>query len=156
MQTRKFTLHPLLHSAHLVEDRLRQRLAQVGLLPKQARVVDGLARMGKTSQVSLAREFGVSPASMSTMTARLIAAGYISREIDPDEARSNLLDLTDKGRTLLDQIHEAWADIDTLILDLLGTESTQDLQKVTRALRDALGGRAPAHGPNSAFKPKGD
>jgi DNA-binding MarR family transcriptional regulator len=156
MQTRKFTLHPLLHSAHLVEDRLRQRLAQVGLLPKQARVVDGLARMGKTSQVSLAREFGVSPASMSTMTARLIAAGYISREIDPDEARSNLLDLTDKGRTLLDQIHEAWADIDTLILDLLGTESTQDLQKVTRALRDALGGRAPTHGPNSSFKPKGD
>jgi DNA-binding MarR family transcriptional regulator len=156
MQTRKFTLHPLLHSAHLVEDRLRQRLAQVGLLPKQARVVDGLARMGKTSQVSLAREFGVSPASMSTMTARLIAAGYISREIDPDEARSNLLDLTDKGRTLLDQIHEAWADIDTLILDLLGTESTQDLQKVTRALRDALGGRAPAQGPNSSFKPKGD
>ncbi len=156
MQTRKFTLHPLLHSAHLVEDRLRQRLAQVGLLPKQARVVDGLTRMGKTSQVSLAREFGVSPASMSTMTARLIAAGYISREIDPDEARSNLLDLTDKGRTLLDQIHEAWADIDTLILDLLGTESTEDLQKVTRALRDALGGRAPAHGPNSSFKPKGD
>lgn len=156
MQTRKFTLHPLLHSAHLVEDRLRQRLAQVGLLPKQARVVDGLARMGKTSQVSLAREFGVSPASMSTMTARLIAAGYISREIDPDEARSNLLDLTDKGRRLLDQIHEAWADIDTLILELLGTESTQDLQKVTLALRDALGGRVPAHKPNSSFKPKGD
>ena len=99
--------------------------------------------MEPASQVSLAREFGITPASMSTMTVRLIEAGFISREPDPDEARSNLLRLTPRGRGLLSDIHAAWGDIDALIAERIGSENAATLARMTRALRDSLGGRVP-------------
>jgi DNA-binding MarR family transcriptional regulator len=87
----------LLHSAALVEERLRLRLAELGIPPRQARVLDALDRMKKASQADLAREFDLTPASMSTMTGRLLDSGLILRSPHPDEARSNVLQLSDKG-----------------------------------------------------------
>ncbi len=143
MATGPYTLHHLLHSADLVEDALRQRLALIDLRPRQARIIDALARMEPASQVALARAFDITPASMSTMTARLIEAGFVTREVDPEEARSNLLRLTPRGRGLLSEIHAAWRDVDRMIAERIGAEEAQTLSRLTRALRDGLGGRVP-------------
>ena len=78
--------------------------------------------MGAVSQIILAREFAITPASMSTMTGRLIAADIITRKVDPTEVRSNIVELTPRGRALLADIHAAWRDIDTLIAETLGAE----------------------------------
>ena len=143
MTTDTFAMHFLLHSANLVEEELRKRLARIDMPPRQARVIDALARMEPASPVALAREFGVTPASMSTMTARLIDGGYITREVDPSETRSNILRLTKQGHDLLSDIHEAWRDIDALIVAHLGADEASSLANLTRSLRDSLGGRAP-------------
>lgn len=143
MNTETFNLHFLLHAADLVEEHLRRRLAGLDIRPRQARVLDALNRMGSASQIDLARAFDITPASMSTMTARLITAGFIWREADPDEARSNVLRLTARGQDLLADIHDAWKDIDRLLVDTIGSENTQILAKLTLALRDGLGERTP-------------
>ena len=77
------------------------------------------------------------------MTVRLIEAGFVSREPHPDEARSNVLRLTARGRGLLSDIHAAWRDIDALIAERLGAENAETLARMTRELRDSLGGRVP-------------
>lgn len=146
MRTPDFTLHLLLHSATLVEAQLRRRLTDLGVRPRQARVVDALERMGSASQADLAREMDVTPASMSTMAARLAEAGFVTRNPDPAEARSNVLSLTPHGRSLLSDILEAWADIDQLIVEAIGADKAADLAAATRALRDALGGHVPGTG----------
>ncbi|MAU99214.1 MAG: hypothetical protein CMP81_25590 [Fulvimarina sp.] len=143
MTADSFSLHFLLHAAALVEEQLRERLNVIGLGPRQARIIQALSQMEPASQVSLAREFGITPASMSTMTVRLIEAGFISREPHPDEARSNLLRLTERGRGLVSDIHVAWRDIDTLIAERLGAENAATLSRLTRELREGLGGRVP-------------
>lgn len=143
MMTDNFILHYTLHAAALVEDRLRQRMERLGIRHKQARVIDALSRMEPTSQAALAREFDVSPASMSTMTLRLIDAGYVSRSPHPDEARSNILRLTPKGRGLLDEIYGVWGEMGAMITDQLGPEETEIYAALARKLRDKLGGRAP-------------
>ncbi len=143
MTTGPFTLHHLLHSADLVEDVLRRRLARIAMRPRQARVIDALARMEPASQVSLARAFDITPASMSTMTARLIEAEFVTREVDPEEARGNLLRLTPRGRGLLSEIHAAWGDVDQMIAERIGADEAEALSRLTRALRDGLGGRVP-------------
>lgn len=143
MRTDSFNFHLLLHSANLVGEQLRLKLADIGLSQSQARVIDALARMGAVSQVTLVREFGITPASMSTMTSRLIEAGYITRKVDPAEARSNIVELTPKGRDLLAHVYAAWREIDVLIKDTLGEENTGQLAELTRSLRDQLGGKAP-------------
>jgi len=153
MLTEPFNLHFLLHSASLVEERLRKRMADIGISHSQARVIDALDRMGAVSQVRLAREFNISAASMSTMTARLIDAGLITRTVNPNETRSNIVELTPHGRQMLADIHAAWRDIDTLIADAMGTDDAARLATLTRALRDRLGGKAPgAKQPNDIEK----
>lgn len=143
MSTIRFQLHHLLHSANLVEDELRRRLVLIDVRPRQARILDALSRMEPASQIGVAREFNLTPASMSTMTARLIEAGFITREVDPSEARSNLLRLTDRGRSKLSDIHNTWREIDALIADKIGAEQAAQLASLTRELRDGLGGRVP-------------
>lgn len=143
MKHNAYLMHFLLHASDLVEDKLRRRLNELDLHPRQARVLDALSRMEPASQVELARAFDVTAASMSTMTARLMAAGLISREVDPDQARSNVLRLTPQGAELLDTIHQAWRTIDDEIADLIGAEDAVTLAAITRKLRDKLGGTAP-------------
>lgn len=143
MLTDSFILHYALHSATLVEEQLRHRMDALGIRHKQARVIDALARMEPTSQVALAREFDVTPASMSTMTVRLIEAGYVSRTAHPDEARSNVLRLTEKGHGLLEAIHGVWNEMGAMIVDQLGPEDAETYARLARKLRDKLGGHVP-------------
>ena len=141
--TRTNKLHYLLHSAALIEKSLCAQLQPLGLGPRQARVIGALNRMGPTSQIDLARECGITAASMSTMTSRLIAAGYISRETGPVEMRRNTLSLTPLGQALLHDIKRAWTAVDRIIDKSLGVEKSNDLAKLTRELINALGGHAP-------------
>lgn len=143
MTTHTPNMHLVLHAAALVEERLRQRLSAIGMRPRQARILDALDRMGSASQADLARTFDVKPASMSTMTVRLIEAGLISREADPKEARSNILRLSPHGRGLLSEIHAAWRDVDLVIEGAIGARNATILADLSRALRDGLGGRTP-------------
>jgi len=138
--------HLLLHSAHLIEDRLRVRLAALGIQPRQARVLDALEWMGETSQAELAKEFNLTAASMSTMTTRLLAAGLVHRRVDKTELRKNVLKLTKKGSSLLDSIYHEWAELDREIIAAMGERDAKVLKDLTRNLRDRLGGRRPGSG----------
>lgn len=142
MQADQHRFHGLTHSADLVEAELRRRLAPLGLQHRQARIIEAMARMGPVSQTDLAAEFGVTSASMSTMTDRLLAAGYISRRTDPRSRRQNVLELTDKGRSMLAGIEAAWLAVDTAIRDVLGDEADMFF-RLARRLRDGLGGTVP-------------
>lgn len=145
MQIKPHDFHGLLHSADLVETALRRKLAPLGIQPRQARVVEALARMAPVSQADLASAFRITPASMSTMTDRLLAAGYITRRVDPASRRQNVLELTDKGRSLLASIDEVWSSVDDTIRAVLGDEAAAFFH-LARRLRDGLGGTIPGIG----------
>ena len=100
MQTDGLRLHYLLHSADLLEVRLHRQLAPLGIKPRQARILDALDRMESASQVELARAFDVAPASMSTMTTRLVAAGFITRKADPERPSQQHAQIVEKGQRL--------------------------------------------------------
>ena len=137
-------LHPLLHAGHLVEARLRDRLKQVGLRPRQARVLGALNRIGETHQKTLAAEFDITAASMSSMCNRLSDAGFIERHIDPNEKRAFLIRLTPKGKNTVQDVLMAWGDIDEIIKEALGHEAANALAKLSSKLRNRLGGRGPS------------
>ncbi|QBF33289.1 MarR family winged helix-turn-helix transcriptional regulator [Thalassococcus sp. S3] len=143
MTRKEADLHFLLHSAALIEDAVRRALVPLGLGPSQARVLDALDRLGQASQAELAQVCNITAASMSTMTMRLLAAGFIERQQDPKERRSNILRLSDRGRLLLNDIHAAWASVDRLIETSVGADKAKSIAQLTRTLRDALGGRTP-------------
>jgi DNA-binding MarR family transcriptional regulator len=139
--------HPFLHAAHLVEERLRDRLAQHDLQPRQARVIDAIARQEPISQITLARMFDVAPASMSVMLARMEKSGLIARTINPADACLFQVVLTDSGRTALAIIQREWLAVDREIIAAIGAPATRNLQTLSLHLRNALGGQAPHEKP---------
>lgn len=143
MLTQKFNFHLHLHFAHLLEEHLRTRLEPLGILPRQARIIGILGMMGQASQVTLAREFGLTAASMSTMTSRLVAAGLIERHVDAHEHRSNVLKLTQHGNSLLKKIHQEWEKIDRECTEVIGEENTAQFAAFSLQLRNAFGGSTP-------------
>lgn len=89
--------------------------------------------MGQASQVQLAREFGLTAASMSTMTSRLLTAGLIERHVDAQEQRCNVLKLTRHGNNLLEQIYQEIAKV-------IGKENAAQFTAVTAEIRPQAGG----------------
>lgn len=143
MQTKEHDLHGILHSAKLVEEILRQEMAPLNIHPRQAHALMAIYHMQPVSQAELAEEFGITSASMSTMTDRLLTAGLITRKTDPMTRRRNLLELTDAGRAKLDLIFAAWRRVDEILRDAMGPDDAQILFNLSRKLRDRLGGKAP-------------
>lgn len=135
--------HLLLHSTHLLEERLRERLRPFGLHAGQARVIHALGRVDEASQRQLSSEFNVTPASMSQMTKRLVSNGFIQVRDDPQDKRSTLLSLTDKGRQLRDEVVAVWQEVDQIVIAAIGADNAEQLFAQSGRLRDALGGRAP-------------
>ena len=138
--------HFLLHSADLIQDHLRIQLSPFNLSPRQARVIKALNRIGPMSQIELARQFGITAASMSTMTTRLIALNYVSAEKDPHNAKRNIISLTDDGKALVGDIDRTWEDVDLFMEEKIGSDNAEKLAELTRLLRDSLGGRPPGVG----------
>lgn len=141
MTNKPYKLQPLIHVARLLEDRLRVELAPIGIGPRKARVMNVLHLKGSASQAELVREFDISAASMSTMTARLEAGGFITRTIDGKGAHRIQLKLTQKGTALIDEIHEAWRAVDQVIDDAIGADMAHELATRSGELRNALGGQ---------------
>lgn len=135
-------LHPILHVAHLIEERLRAELAASGLQPRQARILVAISAQGPISQADLARAFDVSAPSMTVMIGRLIRDGLVLA-LPVAGGKRQLLALSDKGQDLIPIIEQAWSVVDDLIREKLGDGPAEALSIAALKARDALGGRAP-------------
>ena len=133
---------------------MRDRLVPLGVHPRQARVLDALGRMGEASQVTLAKEFGLTAASMSTMTTRLLEADLIERQVDERELRSNVLRLSKRGKDLLKVIYREWRAMDREISDAIGSANAEHLADLGHQLRNALGGYTPGSAAEEDDAPK--
>jgi DNA-binding MarR family transcriptional regulator len=99
--------------------------------------------MEGVTQNDLARAFDITPASMSTMTVRLVTAGLVLRKSRLKETRSNRLQLSTKGQALMAEIHQIWSEVDHYIEELIGKEEACQLRDMTHTLREKLGGVVP-------------
>ena len=152
MSNQPYPFHLFLHCGHLIEERLRTKLAPLDIMPRQARVLDALGRMGQASQVQLADEFGLSAASISTMTTRLLAAGLIEKRVDELELRSNVLKLSAHGKSSLAEIYRVWKEMDQEIDTAIGSENAIQLGLITHKLRNAFGGFTPGENKSNGDK----
>ncbi|MDO6522873.1 MarR family winged helix-turn-helix transcriptional regulator [Shimia thalassica] len=135
--------HALLHSADLLEKRLTERLAPLGVRPRQARILVAIDVIGPTSQTILASEFDITKGSMSTMIDRLLSLDLVAREKSKTDMRGDIVSLTTKGTALIADIHHAWSDMDVIMEEALGVDKKQRLCTLARELVMALGGKIP-------------
>ena len=99
------TFHMLLYRAfHAQRNQLRPCIGRIGLEVGQPKILTYLAKNGPCPQKQLADYFEVDSAAVSRMLDSLEKGGFITRRLSAHSRRSNLVELTEKGR----QACDAW------------------------------------------------
>ena len=86
-------------------------LAPLGLHPGQEALLLELARTGPMIQAQLSDALGCEPPSVTLMTRKLESSGHIRRTPAPSDRRASVVELTDSGRALVDQITRLWRQL---------------------------------------------
>lgn len=100
-------------------------LAPLGLHTGQEALLLELARTGPMIQAQLSEALACEPPSVTLMSRKLEAAGHVRRRPDPSDKRASIVELTDRGRAVVDQVTELWRT--------LAEETVSGLPAATRA-----------------------
>jgi DNA-binding MarR family transcriptional regulator len=98
----------LTHAARHLRRGSTTQLSPLGLTSAQARVLRIVASSTHPLRMAdIAAHLEVVPRSVTTMVDGVEAAGLIARSTDPDDRRSVLVSLTDRGQDLLQRLERA-------------------------------------------------
>ncbi len=119
-----------------------------GLSMPQFSLMTQLYHRGACGMSGISERFEITPAAASQMVDKLVQSGYIVREEDPTDRRAKTLNLTPKGRQLIDAGNEEryrWVE------DLAGKLNAEErariveaLEQMTRAIQEIE--EEPVHG----------
>lgn len=86
-------------------------LAPLGLHTGQEVLLLELARNGPMIQTQLSEALGCEPPSVTLMARKLEASGHIRRTPAPTDRRASVVELTDSGRDLADEVKRMWCTL---------------------------------------------
>ena len=109
--------HILLYRAfHAQRHYLRPCLNEIGLEVGQPKLLAYLAQNGPCRQRELADYFEIDSAAVSRMLDSLEKGGFVTRKMDEESRRSNLIALTDQGRQAQQQWQERCRAMEDIML----------------------------------------
>ena len=86
-------------------------LAPFGIHPGHKLVLFELDTAGPRTQAQLAAATGFEPPTITLSVRQLEDAGLVARRPSPTDRRATLVELSDKGRTLLPELKAAWCRV---------------------------------------------
>ncbi len=122
-------------------------LAPLGLHPGQEALLLELARTGPMIQAQLSEALGCEPPSVTLMTRKLEAAGHIRRTPDPTDKRASIVELTDSGKALTDQVKHLWRTLADETVTGLPTGTVAELPGILGTLTANVDTRRPRQAP---------
>ncbi len=113
--------------ASLFEDRW-------GISISEWKVLATIARFPGLSAVTVAREAGLDTVAVSRAVIHLMDAGYVCREFGKEDRRRSILDLSEAGRVLYEEITPIAIALQNRLLEDLTDEQRSALQLALEAL----------------------
>lgn len=110
---------------HAVAAQFSERLAPLGLEPRQFALLRRVASLEGGSQQALGERLGIPPSRMVALVDELEARGLLERRPSPSDRRAHALHLTAAGKRLLAKA--------TALAAAFEGELTQDLDEAERA-----------------------
>lgn len=135
-------------ASRLLERELRANFAKHDLQLWEFDILGTLRRNGPPFQLTagqLVESAMVTSGAITNRIDRLVARGLVTREVDPDNRRSVLITLSDKGRELIDPVVVSHVDLEAELLSRLGDRDQQRLADLLRELLVSLGDAAPGN-----------
>jgi DNA-binding MarR family transcriptional regulator len=132
-------------------------LAPLGLHTGQEVLLLELARTGPMIQAQLSDALGCEPPSVTLMTRKLEASGHIHRRPAPSDKRASIVELTDSGKSLAEEVKQLWRALGEETVAGLPAETVAELPGILNSLtanvdtrRAASATRHPGHRPARA------
>lgn len=122
-----------------VARRLSERLAPLGLEPRQFGMLTRLAANEGTSQQAIGELIGLNPTRMVFLVDELEKQGLVERRRNPDDRRSYALYLTELGRAKLSEAERVSAGHDREIGASLTGAQRRELAALLRQVADEQG-----------------
>lgn len=116
----------------------------------QGRIIELLKKTGPLTQKDIAYFLGIRQQSLGELVRKLEDGGYITREPMPEDKRSNIVSLTDKGKTLempRTAINEAFS--------CLSDEEREAMQSYLDRICEHLQELIPDNAPEERDRPEG-
>ncbi|WP_242905210.1 MarR family winged helix-turn-helix transcriptional regulator [Actinomadura terrae] len=129
----------------LAERELKALFSEFGLERGEFDVLATLRRSGSPEGLTagmLARSSMVTSGAVTNRLDRLVAKGYVTRDLDPANRRTVIVALTPAGRDLIDRAVAAHLDNERRILAALDPRQRDDLAAILRTLLLSLGDEA--------------
>jgi DNA-binding MarR family transcriptional regulator len=95
----------------------------------------GLVTTGAWSAATLAAAAKLSPAATTTAIQRLVAAGHLTRTVDPDDRRRAVVALTPQAKAMIDRLY---GPIERAGQRVLARYSAEELKLITDFLRQGI------------------
>ena len=126
--------------ARLAQDELGPRLAEHGLTFAEAVAMVRLwqAPAGTLGQSELIERLAVSRASGSLVLSELESNGFISRSIDPTDARRQIVVLSPKGRAVESAVHAEFETVESHLFDPIASDAWKTTYGSLRSAIDLL------------------
>ena len=134
----KPTFHLLIYRVfHTQRNYLRPQLGKIGLEVGQPKLLAYLSEHKSCRQREFADYFEIDGAAVSRMIDALEKGGFVTRTTDAESRRSNLIELTEKGRIAQQQWVEHCASLEQQMLyDFDDTEREQFAAYLARAYQN--------------------
>jgi len=120
-------------------------LTPLGLHPGQEALLLELARTGPMIQAQLSEALGCEPPSVTLMTRKLEASGHIRRTPAPSDKRASIVELTDSGSALADQVKDLWCALAEETVTGLPAETVAELPGILTTVTGNVDTRRPDH-----------
>lgn len=91
-------------------------LSETGVYRSQYHLLMHISACENQSQKEIAEALDVSTATVAITIKKLERGGYLSKAMDEKDNRSNRIVITEKGRKVIDESHQLFAEIDDAML----------------------------------------
>ncbi len=106
--------HRIMHINRLHCRAFEAKISEVGIHRSQHMILMYLCRCENTpSQKQIADHFEISPAAVAVSLKKLETGGYIIRNCSESDGRYNKIQITDKGKSVVEYSRKSFEDIDT-------------------------------------------
>jgi DNA-binding MarR family transcriptional regulator len=130
-------------------------LAEVGLYPGQELVLMILADAGPLEQRELVRQLGTHASTITKMVQRLARAGFVRRSRSNRDARGMVVELTEHGSAMAEQLHDIWQRLEELSIAELSPTQRKNLLPTMARLERSINNALRDHHRGGADNPPG-
>ena len=128
------TLTILLRAANAVEHRIKDDVSMYGLGLSDFGALEVLYHKGPLPVQAICEKVLIANSSMSYVIDTLIKKQLIKKIKNPDDRRIHIVELTEKGRQLMDDIYPRHQDHMRSMIDVLDESEETELQRLLKKL----------------------